>query len=123
MPLQITGRHISVTPELRDYIEKKVPRMNRLLDPIDEIQFILSAGKLDHTAEINFRAGTIKTFTKCSNADPKAAIDNAVDTAVLQIRKAMEKRGGNKKHVGTPRRIILGPLEDLGAEEAGAGAD
>ncbi|MBI3735361.1 ribosome-associated translation inhibitor RaiA [Candidatus Sumerlaeota bacterium] len=101
MPLQITGRHTTVSQSQRDYIEKKVERLRKLVSRIDEIAFIVSTEKARHLVEINLRAGKIKTFVKCDDAEPIAAIDKAIDRAVAQISKAKGKRADKKKN-GAP---------------------
>ena len=103
MPLQITGRHIDVTEEQRSYIEKKIGRLRRHFDQIDELAVIISVNRSEHNVEINFRAGTIHAFTKSTDPKPLAAIDKAIDKLEAQVAKAKDKRWGNKKHVG--RRV------------------
>ncbi len=104
MPLQITGRHTTVTPQQREYIESKIDRLSRFFDHVDEMAFTLSAEKQNHIVEISFRAGTIKSFTKCSDVEPMAAIDKAIDKLAIQLAKAKEKRSGNKKHQGRRKK-------------------
>lgn len=116
MSLQITGHHITITDKQRNYIEKKLPRLAKLVPRVDEVAFILRHEKKVNIAEINFRAGTISTFTKATDEDLMAAIDMAVDTAALQIKKAREKRGSSRKH-GAPTVRRPKPVEEVDDEE------
>jgi ribosomal subunit interface protein len=100
MPLQITGRHTEVSQADRDYLERKMPRIRRLFDPIDEMAVVFIAEKLEHVVEINFRARHIHAFAKGSAATSRAAIDKAVDKLLAKIAKERDRKFGNKIHQG-----------------------
>jgi putative sigma-54 modulation protein len=104
MPLQITGRHVEVTAAQREYIDKKVNRLRKHCERIDEMAFTLGAEKLRHVVELNFRAGTIHAFTKVADENVMAAIDKAVDVVEVQIKKAKNKR--NDKHADEVRSVL-----------------
>lgn len=91
MPLQITGRHMSISDEQRDYIDKKVNRLRRMCPKIDEISFTLGKEKLHIEAEGNFRAGRIAAQAFVTASQPFEAIDALVDKLESQICKAKEK--------------------------------
>ena len=98
MPLQITGRHVDVTARQRAYIEKKIARLRKHFEKIDEMAVTIAVENRDHVVEISFRAGSIHAFTKSSDQDALAAIDKAVNKIESQIARAKDKRFGNKKH-------------------------
>jgi len=52
MTIEITGRKIEVTPALRSFTEKKLKKLDRLVDGINEAHVILTVEKHRHTAEI-----------------------------------------------------------------------
>ncbi len=113
MPLQITGRHTEVSQKDRDYLEKKLPRIRRLCDRIDELAVVFALEKKAHVVEINFRSGTIHVFTKASAETVTAAIDRAVDKVHSQVAKAREKKFGNKIHA---TKTIRSPVESIDVE-------
>lgn len=119
MPLQITGRHVEVSPEDRDYLEKKVPRVRRLFERIDEFAVVFLTEKRDHVVEINFRAGQFHLFTKGSGSTAKAAIDKAMDKLLAQASKARDRKFGNKIHAGETIRAA-NEVEEPEAGEASA---
>lgn len=113
MPLQITARHMEVTERDRDYLAKKLPRLERLCGRVDEMAAVFIAQKKDYVVEINFRAGAIHAFVKGTGESLMAAIDAAVDKLQIQVSKHRDKKYGNKIHAtGTIRAA------EAGAEEA-----
>ena len=53
MRLEITGRHVEVTPSLRQLIDRRLARLDRVLnDSVISAQVILTKEKYRHRAEI-----------------------------------------------------------------------
>ncbi len=96
MPLQITGRHMNINADQRQYIDKKVDRLRRLCTKIDEMSITLTHEKLHHEAECTFRAGSIAVEATVSAEQPLEAIDLLVDKVEAQIRKIKTKRTDKK---------------------------
>jgi putative sigma-54 modulation protein len=105
MPLQITGRHLTVTAQQRNYIEKKLARLRRHFGDIDELAVTIGMEKKRHVVEISFRAGSIQAFTKgADDGNSLVAIDQATDRLEAQVGKARDKRWRDKKHSGRGHR-------------------
>jgi putative sigma-54 modulation protein len=96
MPLQITGRHMNISGEQRQYIDKKVDRLRRICTKIDEMSITLTREKLHHEAECTFRAGRISVEATVSAEQPLEAIDLLVDKVEAQVRKIKTKRSDKK---------------------------
>ncbi len=96
MPLQVTGRHMSIHEDLRSYIDKKADRLRRLCTNIDEMSVTITKEKLHHEAECSFRAGRIGVAAKISAEQAKEAVDLLVDRLEGQIRKAKTKMSDKK---------------------------
>lgn len=95
MKTKITGRKIDVTQGLKDYIEKKLTRIDKFFSDDAEANVTLSVQKDQQTVEITiFHSGMIFR-AEVSNADMYAAMDKAADVLERQIRKQktrLEKR-------------------------------
>ena len=91
MQLIITGRHVEVTPALRDYVKGKMDRIIRHCDQLTEARCILEVEKLRHKAEgtLFVSGGTI--FAEAVAEDMYAAIDALADKLDRQIIKHKEK--------------------------------
>ena len=95
MKTKITGRKIDVTQGLKDYIEKKLARIDKFFSDNAEANVTLSVQKEQQIVEITiFHSGMIFR-AEVANADMYAAMDKAADVLERQIRKQktrLEKR-------------------------------
>lgn len=90
--IQITGRHVEVTPAIQDYVQKKFERIERHFDHITNIHVILEVEKKDQLAEATIHAsGHADLFAQAKEKNMYAAIDLLVDKLDRQIVKHKEK--------------------------------
>lgn len=121
MPLQLTGRHMTIRDELKEYIDKKVNRLRRMCPKIDEMSFTLTKNKLEVLAEGKFRAGKIVAQASVRASQAHEAVDLLVDKLEAQVTKTKKKM--NDRDQGTIREAARAeePLElteeDLDDEE------
>ena len=99
MPLQITGRHMTVTDQQKEYIDKKVGRLRRLCPKIDEMSFTLTKEKIKYLADATFRAGSIAVQGSVTASQPLEAIDVLVDKIESQVTKNKNRRSDRKDAV------------------------
>lgn len=111
MAFQITARHLDVPDGEKGYIEKKLVRINRHFERVDDVSVTLVAEKIEQVVEINFSAGNIHLFTKGCDPNLRAAIDKAVDKLEGQITRAKNRRNGKKKHGPRKEQIVEEPEE------------
>ena len=104
MQLSVTGRHVDVTPALRDYVAAKLQRLERHFDHVSDVHCILTVEKLIHKAEatIHLSGGTIHADS--SKNDMYAAIDGLIEKLNRQVRKHKEKMTDHHaREAGKPR--------------------
>lgn len=92
MNLHITGRHIEVTPAIREYVENKIGRLHKHFDSIVEAQVILSVERVKHNAEITVHVAGKDLHCSCSEDSLYAAIDVLADKIERQIVKYKTKQ-------------------------------
>lgn len=98
MRVEITGRHIDITPAIRDFTEEKLEKLARWIDEIVETHVVLSVEKHRHIAEIVIH-GRHHTFTGTDETgDMYASIGNAVDKIEKQARRQKDKWTARRKH-------------------------
>ncbi len=101
MKITIYGRHLTVTEPISDYATKKVEKLEKFFDRINEISVTLSAVKLksgpSHTAEMRayFHGSVLKAVS--TEGDLYVAIDKAAAILERQIRKTKEKIRSNSE--------------------------
>ena len=92
MQVNITARHLKLTPAISDYVQKKLEKANRFLDHLIWAQVVLDVAKQRHTSEIIIHASGHTFTAKEESVDLYAAIDLASDTMDEQLRRFKDRR-------------------------------
>lgn len=91
MNINITGRHLRLTPAIRSYVEEKVQKAQRYFNHITRTQVVLTVEKLSHQAEIIVHAPKQTFRALAQGADLYAAVDLASDKIDAQLKKHKER--------------------------------
>lgn len=91
MQLNLTGHHLDITPALREYVTKKMERLERHFDHVTDIHCVLTVEKLRHRAEATVNIAGGQLFADAIEEDMYAAIDGMVDKLDRQIRRHKDK--------------------------------
>lgn len=112
--IELTGRHLEITPNVRNYANEKAGRLERFFDRIHRIQIILeSEGEDRHKAEMVISVSKGSTLvSQAADSNLFAAIDLVLDKAERQLRKHKEKL---RNHRGR-KPGEEGPAEEPGEE-------
>lgn len=119
MRLQVKGKNVSVNPEIQEYAEQKLHKIERHLhDEATQVELELSVEKNPSIAESQVAEATIWTKgpvlrARESSRDMRAAIDLLVDKLERQAKRYREKR--QRKHIARQRRPRDEPSIDIGA--------
>lgn len=87
MNLRITGRHMDLTPALRNYVETRFGRLDRYGLKVGSLQVVLGVEKLQHKAEVTGAVSGKRIQAKTSTPEMYATIDALVDRVDAQFRK------------------------------------
>jgi putative sigma-54 modulation protein len=99
MNLTICGRHLDVTPAIREYVVNKLARVLRHFDHVIDTQVMLSVEPLRHTAEVTMRLRGKDIHCEAQDENLYAAIDLLADKLDRQVIKHKDKV---QKHVTEP---------------------
>lgn len=92
MDMTVTGRHLEVTPAIKDYAAKKVENIGIDFPRILSAHFILEVDKFRHIAELVVQCGNHITIeARDVEEDLYASIDKVVDKVARQMRKYKTK--------------------------------
>ncbi|MGC8874521.1 MAG: ribosome hibernation-promoting factor, HPF/YfiA family [Chloroflexia bacterium] len=125
MEMQLRTKNYRMTPNLRAYIEKKVPRLSRYLDDIAETKVEISrsntrsqGAQVVAQLTVTLTNGVILRAEERSG-DPYTSLDAALDTMERQIARFKERfyQRGLRRRVGQP--ASLSELPVVSAESAG----
>lgn len=114
--MKITGRHLVVTPALRQHIENRFERLARYEVKLSHLEVILGVSKLQHSAEVVCTMQGRRIQAKASTGEMYATIDQLVDRLGVQIRKYKERQAEHKeptkRSVRKPLRPVLREKEE-----------
>lgn len=96
MQINVSGHHIEVTNSLRQYVEKKLERLERHYYQITNVHAILRVEKQGQKAEATVRIQGGDIFAEAESDDLYAAIDMLVDKLDRQLIKQKEKMKDHK---------------------------
>ena len=97
MQLSITGRHLVVTPALKDYVTSKITRLERHYDHITNVHVVLGVDKLRQNAEAVVHAGGgHEIFADAASEDLYKAIDALSDKLDRQLIRQKEKHASHR---------------------------
>jgi putative sigma-54 modulation protein len=97
MRLQVKGKNVEVSPPIREYAERKLAKLGKLLAEPTQVEVELSEQKNPSIAERSVAEATI--FTKGptlrareASPDMRLSIDQLVDKLERQVKRYRERR-------------------------------
>lgn len=108
MNYNIRGENIEVTTPIREYVEKKIGKLNRYFDtpPSSDVHVNLSVYNDEQRIEVTIPMPELLLRAEEQHADLYAAIDLVVDKLERQIRKHKTKVNRKFRQKGSPKYIF-----------------
>ncbi|MBW5448456.1 ribosome-associated translation inhibitor RaiA [Cohnella sp. CFH 77786] len=105
MKYNIRGQRMEVTDALRDYVEKKLGRLERYFEatPQSDVQVTLAVTKGQHAIEVTIPLPGVLLRAEEKREDMYASVDFVVDKLERQIRKHKTKVNRKFRHTTTAR--------------------
>jgi ribosomal subunit interface protein len=112
MRLELTGRHVDITPVLRRLVTKKLARLERMLnDSALSAQVVLTREKRARRADVTLHARGDKFLHGDGEAPVwEPALSRACDKIAQQAKKVKEKWGDRKRN--GPHRGAMPAIEE-----------
>src|SRR5688572_19594093 len=102
MQIKISSKHMDITPAIESYATKKVEKLSRFFDRIQQIDVVIDKAKNGYTTEIITDVEHHEPFIATSDhADLYACIDLGLDRAIRQLKDHKSKLRDNKHHAPT----------------------
>lgn len=122
--IQINTRNLELDDPLRDYVTKKVRKLDRFIDILDsatvDLNYVESARSAEdrHVAQITVRGKGVMLRAEERTADMRASLDAVTDKIVRQINrfkgKRWKPRGDGRS---TAEALMPDTMEELSDEE------
>lgn len=87
MNITITGKDVKATEAIRDYVEKKMERVEKYFDGDMEVSVTIKAEKTEQIAEMSVKVKQDTYRAVTAHRDMYASIDKDIDILEGQIRK------------------------------------
>jgi ribosomal subunit interface protein len=98
MKTDYTARHIRIHPAVRQVVETKLARLERVLPPRAAARVVVSAGKKDVEVEVTVEGRSRTITAAASGADQRTAAQAAMERLAGQARKTKAIAKESKKH-------------------------
>ena len=96
MNLNLTGRHLEITPAIREHVLNKLNKVKRHFDNVIDVNVILSVDKLVQKAEANVHVSGKAIFAEAEDSNLYVAIDTLADSLDRQVLKHKEKNNARR---------------------------
>ncbi|AKG36561.1 ribosome hibernation-promoting factor, HPF/YfiA family [Paenibacillus durus] len=109
MQFSIRGQQIEVTDALREYVDKKLSRLEKYFDapPTQEGYVTLSVLRGLHTVEVTIPLNGVTLRAEVRSEDMYASIDGVVDKLERQIRKHKTKLNRKFRQEGSLKTLFV----------------
>lgn len=107
MKIQVRGRNIEVTDALKDYVAKRVGKLDRFIDNLGDAQVTMTVEKDSHRIEVTIPVNGMILRGEESTGDMYTSTDLVVDKLEKQIQKykgKLQKRG--IRVVNVPKTVV-----------------
>jgi ribosome hibernation promoting factor len=111
MIVHFTARQLDLTPEIKDYCEKRLKALEKLMGSVIEVDLILSVEKYRYKAEIHVQARGGGLVVVEETQDLMNSLTLAFESLEKKVKKEREKWREKKRRKGRERKQLAIPLE------------
>ncbi|HRP62978.1 MAG TPA: ribosome-associated translation inhibitor RaiA [Phycisphaerales bacterium] len=102
MQIQISSKHLDLTPAIESYVHRKIEKFPRYFDRVQQIDVVIDKQKTDYTIEVITDVERHDPFIATArHEDLYACIDMVVDKSIRQLTDHKSKLRDNKHHTPT----------------------
>jgi putative sigma-54 modulation protein len=128
MQIVIKGKQMEVTPPLRQYVERKVQRLSRLVDTDTRVEVTITeeqtrSARDRYSVQLAISHGSHPIRSEVSAVNANTALDRVLDKVLAQLGRQKDRQTSTRRHRTPPVKVLslsrsghLSPIE----EEPGA---
>ena len=117
MAVTVRGRNVEITPPLKDYVSKRVGKISKYFETLDEITAILTVEKGRHIVEVTVPLNGMLLRGEEATADMYTSIDLVIEKLEKQIEKYKTKLSRKLRHGAY--KMVEAPMAGAAAGDAG----
>lgn len=107
MQITIKGRHWKVTPDYREYAERKIEKLQRYFSHLISAQLTVTEEGYRHTAELRIFGNGLDLTGKAQDPDPRVALDAVLEKQERALKRQKERLKDKRKGTRALRRDDL----------------
>lgn len=107
MNSSITFKNIDSSDALKDYVEKKLSKLDKFFDKYAEARVVFSVEKDNHIAEISVVSSKLNLKAKEKSDDMYSSIDLVMDKLKIQLSKFKEKVQSHRSKNRVKEEMLL----------------
>ncbi|HYQ95672.1 MAG TPA: ribosome-associated translation inhibitor RaiA [Candidatus Eisenbacteria bacterium] len=121
MQITIKGRHWKVTPDYREYAERRIEKLQRYFSHLISAQLTVTEEGYRHLAELRIFGNGVDLTGKAQDPDPRVALDAVLEKQERALKRRKERLKGHKKGGRSLRKegMPMLPAEDTARKRAG----
>lgn len=118
---KLVGRQIEITEALKNYLDKKMARLDRYFDNNVEAKVVLSMAqgpRIERKAKAEIQVNVPRGIVRVEESDPDmyAAIDRSIDRLEYQLKRYKERHFQRERHA-MPEAVLAGSTSTETEEE------
>lgn len=110
MQISYTGRQMEIPPSLRQYTERRLRKLSRLLRDRSDIHVILTAEKHRRTAEITLKLRHQTLVGVEETSDARSSINGALNKLYRQTVRFLKRRWTRKRRPKPTSAVLMNVL-------------
>ncbi len=119
MRIEVRGKNIELTNALREYVEKRLSKLERFIDDLKEAQVTLSVEGDSHRVEVTIPLNGVILRGEEKTDDMYSSVDLVVDKLEKQIDKYKTRIYRRYRGAGLKKAVVeLPPVKEEEKEEA-----
>jgi len=118
MQITIKGRHWKVTPDFREYAERRIEKLQRYFSHLISAQLTVTEEGYRHLAELHIFGNGLDVTSKAQDPDPRVALDQVLEKQERALKRRKERIKDHKKKdgKGLRRDAVAAPAPEAKAK-------
>ena len=106
MQITIKGRHWKVTPDYREYAERRIEKLQRYFAHLISAQLTVTEEGYRHLAELRILGNGVDLRGRAQDPDPRVALDAVLEKQEQALKRRKDRLKDRKKRGETLRREV-----------------
>jgi putative sigma-54 modulation protein len=107
MSLQITARNVDLSEDLKEYVEKKIGKLNKFVDGTPDVHVILRAEKFRQIAEVTLLLNGVTIHGQTQTNDIFTSLDKVTNKVQRQVVKDKRRAVAIKSRKSQDKKGVL----------------